>query len=300
MLPVSDLHTLAFAEYGNPQGAPAVYLHGGPGGGCTPDMTGFFNPQKYRIVLFDQRGCGKSTPHAELRHNTTWELTDDLEKLRQHLNLKQWLVCGGSWGSTLALAYAQQYPAAVCGLVLRGIFTLRRQELLWFYQEGANWLYPDLWEDFIAPIPAAERNDMMRAYYRRLTGADKAEQAACALAWSRWEAATLSFNPSPERVAQFSDPHFALSFARIECHYFINGGFFAKDGQLLAEAPKLAAIPGVIIQGRYDTVTPLKTAWELSRRWPQARLEIIGDAGHAASEPGIAAALRRALDEFSA
>ncbi|MGI9298197.1 MAG: prolyl aminopeptidase [Gammaproteobacteria bacterium] len=300
VLAVSDLHSVAFAEYGTPRGIPAVYLHGGPGGGSAPSQAAFFNPQKYRVLLFDQRGCGESSPSAELRENTTRDLVADMEKLRAHLEIERWLVCGGSWGSALALAYAQAHPGRCRGLILRGIFTLRRAELLWFYQEGANWLFPDLWEEFVAPIPPAERGDMIGAYYRRLTGEDEDAKLRCAVAWSRWEAATLSFAPSAARIAEFSSPDFALSFARIECHYFAHGGFFARDGQLIAEAGKLADVPGTIIQGRYDAVTPAKTAWDLHRNWPGSRLEIIADAGHAADEPGIAAALRRAADEFAA
>ena len=278
---------------------PAVYLHGGPGGGSSPSQAALFNLQKYRAILFDQRGCGKSTPHAELRENTTWDLVADMESLRQHLNIDKWLVCGGSWGSALALAYAQRHPDRCLALVLRGIFTLRRSELLWFYQEGASWIFPDLWEEFLAPIPQAEHGDLMGAYYRRLTGNDEAEQLRCAAAWSRWEAATLSLVRNEQRIADFADPKFALAFARIECHYFTHGGFFDYDGQLIAEARNLADIPGTIIQGRYDTVTPAKTAWELHKQWQRAQLQIIPDAGHAADEPGIAAAIRKYLDDFA-
>ncbi|MDM5148171.1 prolyl aminopeptidase [Candidatus Persebacteraceae bacterium Df01] len=297
-LPVSSLHTLAFSEYGNPKGKPAVYLHGGPGAGSSPSMAEFFNPQRYRIVLFDQRGCGHSTPHAELRENTTWDLVADIEILRHYLKIDKWLVCGGSWGSSLALAYAQTHPRAVSEIIVRGIFTLRRRELLWFYQEGANWLFPDLWEEFIAPIPPAERGDIISAYHRRLTGDDEKIKIVCARAWSRWEAATLSFSPNPTRVEDFSDTDFALAFARIESHYFVNAGFFSHDGQLLDNAYKLATIPGVIVQGRYDVITPAKTAWELSRRWSQAKLILVNDAGHAANEPGIATAITEATDNF--
>ena len=299
-LAVSDLHSVAFFQHGNPKGQAAVYLHGGPGGGSNPEMARFFCPQSYRTILFDQRGCGQSSPHAELRENTTWELAADMEKLRRFLGIKKWLVCGGSWGSALALAYAQTYPDAVAGLLLRGVFTLRREELLWFYQNGANWLYPDLWPDFVAPIPPAERGDMMAAYYRRLTGDDEKTKLQCALAWSRWEAATLSVQPSARRLETFSDARFALAFARIECHYFFHRGFFESDGQLIANAPKLAGIPGKIVQGRHDAVTPAKTAWDLAQQWPGAQLEIIDGAGHAADEPGIAAALRQAADNFAA
>ena len=298
-LAVSELHSVYFAEYGNPEGAPAVYLHGGPGAGSNPQTAAFFNPEKYRVLLFDQRGCGKSAPHAELRENTTWTLAADIETLREHLGIEKWTVVGGSWGSALALAYAQKYPERCNAVVLRGIFTLRRSELLWFYQEGANWIFPDLWEEFAAPIPPAERGDMLGAYYRRLTGENAKTQIRCAKAWSRWEAAALSFAPSPERIAEFTGDKFALAFARIESHFFANAGFFDYDGQLIAEARKLSAIPGVIVQGRYDAVTPLKTAWDLHRNWPEARLEICPGAGHAADEPEIAAATRRALDGFA-
>ena len=299
-LAVSDLHSAAFAEYGNPDGAPVVYLHGGPGGGSSPAQAAFFNPQKYRVLLFDQRGCGQSSPHAELRENTTWDLVADMEKLRAHLGIDKWLVCGGSWGSALALAYSQKHRARCLGLILRGIFTLRRAELLWFYQEGASWIFPELWEEFIAPIPPAERGDLLSAYHRRLTGDSESEMIQCAKAWSKWEAATLSLSPNEKRVGDFADAKFAKAFARIESHYFVNGGFFARDGQLISDARKLAGIPGVIIQGRYDIVTPAKTAFDLHRNWRGSHLEIVGDAGHAADEPGIAAAFRRAADSFAA
>ena len=298
-LQVSDLHTIAYYQYGNPKGQAAVYLHGGPGGGASPHTANFFNPKKYRVILFDQRGCGKSTPHAELRQNTTWDLAADMEKLRTYLNIESWLVCGGSWGAALALAYAQTYPKAVHSIIVRGIFTLRRQELLWFYQEGASWLFPDLWEQFQNPIPPAERGDMISAYYRRLIGNNAAAQQDCAAAWSAWEAATLSFAPSPKRMQDFADPQFALAFARIECHYFVHGGFMETDGQLIDRARQLNGIRGAIIQGRYDVVTPAKTAWDLAKNWQTAELMMIADAGHAADEPGIAAAICQCTDRFA-
>ena len=294
-----SLHEISYEEYGNPDGKPAVYLHGGPGAGSHPSMAQYFNPEKYRIVLFDQRGCGKSTPHAELRENTTWDLVADMERIRSHLNISKWLVCGGSWGSALALAYAQTHPEAVTEIVLRGIFTLRRSELLWFYQEGASWVFPDLWEGFLAPIPLAERGDLMSAYHRRLTGDDPEERLACAKAWSRWEGATLSLLSDPKREENFSDDAFATAFARIECHYFVNGGFFESDGQLIANAAKIRHIPSVIIQGRYDIVTPAKTAWELHRALPESSLKIVPDAGHSATEPGIAREIVAATDRFA-
>ncbi len=298
-LKVSDLHEIYFEVSGNPGGKPAVVCHGGPGGGTTPSMRRYFDPAKYRIVLFDQRGCGKSTPNAELVGNTTWDLVADMEKLRRHLDIERWQVFGGSWGSTLALAYAETHPERVTELVLRGIFTLRRSELLWFYQEGANWMFADAWENYLAPIPPAERGDMMAAYYRRLTGDDYAEKLKAAKAWSAWEGGTVSLIPSQERIDSFSADAFAIAFARIECHYFVNRGFFERDDQLIANAGRLRDIPGVIVQGRYDVVTPMKTAFDLHKAWPQAELALIGDAGHAASEPGIVDALIRATNAYA-
>lgn len=298
-LEVGDGHRVAFWEVGNPRGIPAVVLHGGPGAGCSDAMAEAFDLSVYRVVLFDQRGCGQSLPHASLRANTTWHLVDDVERLRRRLGIERWLVFGGSWGSALALAYAERYPRAVSHLLLRGIFTLRRAELLWFYQEGASWLFPDLWESFVAPIPPAERGDLMSAYYRRLTGADDEARARCAAAWSAWEAATLSFARDSGREARMGEARFALAFARIECHYFVHGGFFAYDGQLIAEAGRLREVPTVIVQGRYDVVTPMRTAWELARALPEARLVVVDDAGHAATERGIADALREAAAVFA-
>ena len=297
-LRVSPLHDIYFEECGNPKGKPAVVLHGGPGGGISPFLRQTHDPAAYRIVLFDQRGCGQSTPHAELAENTTWDLVADMEQLRQHLKIERWQVVGGSWGSTLALAYAETHPERVTELITRGIFTLRKSEIRWFYQEGADQLFPDLWEGFVAPIPKEERHDLLAAYHRRLTGPDKAEQIACARAWSQWEGATISLLPDPKRVTEFGSDHFALAFARIECHYFVNGGFFRQDDQLIGDAHKLSAIPGVIIQGRYDVVTPPVTAWDLHRAWPEAQFIMVPDAGHTATEPGIADALVRATDRF--
>ncbi len=298
-LKVSSLHEVYYEIAGNPNGKPVVVCHGGPGGGVTPSMRRYFDPTRYRIVLFDQRGCGRSTPRAELRENDTWALIGDMETLRQRLGIDRWQVFGGSWGSTLALAYAQKHPDRVTELVLRGIFTLRRSELLWFYQEGANWIYPDAWEAFIEPIPGAERDDLIQAYYKRLTGDDPELRLRAAQAWSAWEGGTVSLNPSRERIEVFSSPAFALSFARIECHYFVNGGFFETDDQLIRNVGKIRHIPAVIVQGRYDVVTPLRTAWELHRAWPEASFEVVGDAGHAASEPGIIDALVRATNRFA-
>ncbi|MFO1121963.1 MAG: prolyl aminopeptidase [Hyphomicrobiales bacterium] len=297
-LRVSDLHEIYYEQCGNPDGQPAIVLHGGPGGGISPFLRQMHDPARYRIVLFDQRGCGQSTPHAELRENTTWDLVADIERLRQHLGISRWQVVGGSWGSTLALAYAETHPDRVTGLILRGIFTVRRSEIDWFYQSGADALFPDAWESYVAPIPPPERHDMIAAYHRRLTGTDAAAQAHCARAWSQWEASTLSLVPDEARVAEFGLDRFALAFARIECHYFMNRGFFDRDGQLLQDCHRIRSIPGVIIQGRYDVVTPMATAWALHRAWPEAEFVVVPDAGHTATEAGIADALVRATDRL--
>jgi proline iminopeptidase len=297
-LKVSPIHEIYVAEYGNRAGKPAVLLHGGPGGGSNPTMPRFHDPEAYRIVVFDQRGCGQSTPHAELRENTTWDLVADIERIRTELGIARWQVFGGSWGSTLALAYGETHPDRVSEMILRGIFTLRRSELLWFYQEGASWLLPDAWEGYLAPIPVAERSDIIAAYHKRLTGADADVRLAAARAWSTWEGSALSLLPDPARVAAFGDPHYAIAFARIECHYFQNRGFFERDDQLLAHAGRLSAIPGVIVHGRYDLCTPVSIAWDLHRAWPQAELNIVADAGHAMSEPGIIDGLVRATEKF--
>ncbi|MEZ5892383.1 MAG: prolyl aminopeptidase [Parvularculaceae bacterium] len=300
MLRVSGLHEIYYEVSGARNGKPVVVCHGGPGGGTTPSMRRYFDPERYRVILFDQRGCGKSRPHAELEDNTTWALVEDMEKLRRHLGVDKWQVFGGSWGSTLALAYAETHPERVSELVLRGIFTLRRDELLWFYQEGASWLFPDLWADYLAPIPVAERADMIAAYYKRLTGTNKAEQMRAAKAWALWEGATVSLLPSEERMQSFAGDAFALAFARIECHYFQNRGFFERDDQLIANVDRIRHIPSVIVQGRYDVCTPMKTAWDLHLAWPEADFKLILDAGHAASEPGIIDALVKATDRYAA
>jgi proline iminopeptidase len=298
-LRVSDIHEIYYEECGNPGGKPALVLHGGPGGGISPFLRRLHDPKRYRIILFDQRGCGQSAPHAELRENTTWHLVADIEALRVHLGIEKWQVLGGSWGSTLALAYAQKHAGCVSGLILRGIFTVRQREIRWFYQEGASALFPDAWVAFLAPIPEAERGDLVSAYYKRLTGNDAIEQMVCAKAWSQWEASALALRPNPALVASFGGDAFALAFGRIECHYFFNKGFFESDGQLLAGAQVIRNIPGVIIQGRYDVVTPMETAWALHRAWPEAEFEIIADAGHTTTEPGITDALIRATDRFA-
>jgi proline iminopeptidase len=297
-LKVSELHEIYFEECGNPAGKPALLVHGGPGAGSTPTMRRLHDPSRYRIVLFDQRGCGRSTPYAELRENTTWDLVEDMERLRVHLEIDRWQILGGSWGSTLGLAYAEMNPERVSELVLRGIFLLRRAELLWFYQEGCSWIYPDLWEQYVAPIPAAERQDMIAAYYRRLIGNDEQEKLSCARAWSQWEGGTLSLLPDPLRVAKFGEDRYAVAFALIECHYFTNRGFFASDDQLLKKAGRLGTVPGVIVHGRYDVVTPLKNAFDLKHVWPEAELKVVADAGHATTEPGIVHELVTATDRF--
>lgn len=299
-LAVSPIHTLYWEESGNPMGRPVVFVHGGPGGGCSDWQRRFFDPAAYRIILFDQRGCGRSTPHASLHDNTTWHLVADMEALREHLAIDKWVVFGGSWGSTLGLAYAETHPDRVLALILRGIFTLRRTELLWFYQEGASWIFPDAWEQYLEAIPAVERGDLMSAYYRRLTSDDRAVQLAAARAWSVWEGSTSRLYPDADMVHHYGEDEFALAFARIEAHYFVHGAWFRSDTQLIDDAGRLADIPGVIVQGRYDVVCPAKSAWDLHKAWPQARLEIIADAGHAALEPGIVDALVRAADQFRA
>jgi proline iminopeptidase len=298
-LRVSDLHTLYYEQCGNPQGKPVVFVHGGPGAGCGPDSRRFFDPARYRIVLFDQRGAGRSTPHAELVDNTTWDLVADMERLREHLGIERWQVFGGSWGSTLALAYAQTYPDRVTELVLRGIFMLRRWELEWFYQSGCDAIFPDNWEAYIGHIPREERGDLMRAYYRRLTSPDASVRLAAAKAWSTWEGATSYLRQNPDYLTTTGSDKFALAFARIECHYFVNGGFFECDDQLLRDVHKIKHIPAVIVQGRYDVVCPMRSAWDLHRAWPQADLRIVPDAGHSAFEAGNVHELIQATDRFA-
>ena len=297
-LAVSALHTLYYEESGNPKGKPVVFLHGGPGGGANTKCRRFFDPAIYRIVLFDQRGCGKSTPHAELTDNTTWHLVADIEQLREHLKIDRWQVVGGSWGSTLALAYAQTHPEKVTELVLRGIFLLRRQELEWFYQNGCNALYADAWEAYRDAIPDVERADMMGAYYRRLTSDDPKVRVAAARAWSVWEGATSYLYQDRSHIASNGQDEFALAFARIECHYFVNGGFLEHEDQLLRNVDRIRHIPTVIVQGRYDVVCPMRSAWDLHRVWPESDLKIVQDAGHSAFEPGIMDELLEATDRF--
>ncbi len=301
---VSDLHEIYFEESGNPDGIPVVVVHGGPGGGSNPMMRRLHDPDRYRIILFDQRGCGRSTPHAELRENTTWDLVADIERLRTHLGIAQWQLFGGSWGSTLSLVYAIAHPDRVSSLVLRGIFLLQEREIRWFYQDGCGWLFPDAFEKFQAPIPPAERHDLVAAYHRRLTSNDPTTRLVAAKAWSTWEAATLSLAQNPERVRSFASDQYALAFARIECHYFINRGFLERDDWILANIERIRQIPCTIVHGRYDVVTPLRNAWSLKSAWPQAELRIVEDAGHAMSEAGtlheLIVATRCHADQVSA
>ena len=299
-LQVSELHRIHFEECGNPEGKPVIFLHGGPGGGTNPTYRQYFHPEKWRIVLFDQRGCGRSQPHAELRENTTWDLVADIEVLREHLGIEQWAVFGGSWGSTLSLAYSQTYPERCTGLILRGIFLLRRQEIQWFYQKGASYLFPDAWEHYIAPIPEEERQDLVSAYYQRLTDPDPEVRTKAARSWSIWEASTSRLRPSEDLIQRFGQTEFATAFARIECHYFVNGGFMEPEDQLLQNVDRIRHLPGVIVQGRYDVVCPPMSAWELHRAWPEAEFHLIPDAGHAMSEPGTRTELLNATDRFAA
>jgi proline iminopeptidase len=298
-LKVSDTHEIYFEECGSPSGKPALMVHGGPGGGSNPTMRRYHDPARYRIILFDQRGCGKSTPHASLEENTTWDLVADMERLREHLGIETWQLCGGSWGSTLSLAYAQTHPDRVTELVLRGIFLLRKSEIDWFYQEGCSWIFPDAFEKFVAPIPEAERHNLLEAYYRRLTSGDRKTQLEAAQAWSVWEGTTLSLLHDQQRVLNFGSDSFALAFARIECHYFMNRGFLASDGQLLRGIHKMTHLPGTIIHGRYDVVTPLKNAWDLAKGWPKAELRIAPDSGHAMTEPGIVYEIVAATNKYA-
>ncbi|MFZ0215894.1 MAG: prolyl aminopeptidase [Candidatus Dormiibacterota bacterium] len=296
---VGDGHTLYVEEVGDPRGVPAVFLHGGPGGGSTPEARGFFDPDRYHTVLLDQRGAGRSTPHADLVANTTWHLVRDLETIRERLGIERWLVFGGSWGSTLALAYAQTHPERVTGLVLRGIFLLRRRELLWLYQRGASDFHPEEWARFVEPIPLVERGDLLLAFERRFNGADRDLALRCAKAWSRWEAACSHLLPDPEFVAHLSEDRNALAFAQIENHYFVNGGFLDHPDQLLDGVARIRQLPAVIVQGRHDLVCPPVSAFDLAARWPEADLRVVADAGHSAHEPGLTSELVRATNAFA-
>jgi proline iminopeptidase len=297
-LAVSPVHTIYYEQCGNPEGKPVVFLHGGPGGGIVSDYRRFFDPQAYRVVLFDQRGSGNSTPHASLEENTTWHLVSDIERLREHLGIESWQVFGGSWGSTLSLAYSQTHPERVRELVLRGIFLCRPKEIQWFYQKGASCIFPDVWEEYEKAIPEEERGDFLNAYYRRLTSDDEAVRLEAARAWSIWEGSTSKLFPDEDTIDHFGDAKFALAFARIECHYFMHNAFFDTDNYLIENVDKMRHIPAVIVQGRYDVVCPMMSAWELHRAWPEAELRVIPDAGHSATEPGIISALVEATDKF--
>ncbi|GAA0978834.1 MULTISPECIES: prolyl aminopeptidase [Nocardiopsidaceae] len=303
MLDVGDGHRVYWELCGNPEGKPVVFLHGGPGGGCVPDHRRLFDPARYRILLFDQRNCGRSTPHAgqmdtDLSTNTTWALVEDMERLREMIGAQSWQVFGGSWGSCLALAYAQKHPERVSELVVRGIFTLRDEELRWFYQEGASNLFPDLWESYLAPIPEEERDDLVAAYARRLASPDREVRLEAARAWSVWEGSTVTLVPDPSLREHHADEEYALAFARIENHYFVNKGFL-EPNQLVDGAEAIRHIPGVIVQGRYDVCTPVRTAYDLHKAWPEAEFHIVDDAGHAFSEPGILDRLVEATDRFA-
>ncbi len=297
-LRVPPVHEIYWEESGSPDATPVVFVHGGPGGGTSADDRRFFDPQAYRIVLFDQRGSGRSTPHASLEENTTWDLVADMERLRELLGIERWVVFGGSWGSTLALAYAERHPDRVRALVLRGIFLLRPHEIRWFYQEGASFLFPDAWEEYLAPIPPAERDDLVSAYHRRLTGDDPVARAETARAWSTWEAKTSKLRPDPQLIERYAGEATADAFARIECHYFVNGGFFSTPDELLDGVDRIRHIPARIVQGRYDVVCPMTTAWDLHRRWPEAGFEVVPDAGHSSTETGTIDRLVAATDEF--
>lgn len=298
-LPVSRLHTIHVEEAGSPHGSPVIFLHGGPGGGIDPSYRQFFNPEKYRIILFDQRGCGKSTPYASLEENTTWDLVEDIEKIRQHLAIDRWVVFGGSWGSTLSLAYAESYPERVKALVLRGIFLLRKSELYWFYQDGASRIFPDAWEEFLAPIPEDKRDNLLKTYYEYLTSPDKTIRQKAAAAWSVWEGSTSKLYPDSGLKEKFSKLEFSEAFSRIECHYFIHGGWFNPEDQLLRNVDRIRSIPATIVQGRYDVVCPATSAWDLHRAWPEAEFYLIPDAGHSATEPGIRSQLIRATEKYA-
>jgi proline iminopeptidase len=297
MLDVGDGHSVYWERCGTPGAKPAVFLHGGPGAGCSPAHRRQFDPARYDVLLFDQRGCGRSTPHADLTANTTWHLVQDIERLREMAGVERWMAFGGSWGSTLALTYAQTHPHRVTELVLRGIFTFRRKELDWLYRYGASEVFPEAWQAFLAPIPECERGDMVTAYNRRLTGSDAPTQLAAAHAWSRWETETVTLRPSRETVEAHSSDRFAIAIARIENHYMINRGWL-EEGRLIASAVRMRDIPGVIVQGRYDMCTPPSAAYDLHRAWPDSELEIV-HGGHLFSEPEVLDGLIRATDRFA-
>lgn len=297
-LKVSDIHEIYYEEAGNPKGAPVLFVHGGPGGGIEPSHRRYFDPSHYRIILFDQRGCGRSTPYADLRENTTWDLIGDMEKLRRHLGIHQWLVFGGSWGSTLSLLYAQTHPENVQGLILRGIFLCRKKEINWFYQDGASHIFPEIWDKYLNVIPADERHDLVSAYYKRLISDDRETRMQAAKAWSVWEGATSKLIPDLSLIETFGADEFAEAFARIECHYFTNAIWMRSDNQILEDVHKIRHIPCEIVHGRYDVVCPVENAWELHKAWPESQLHIVPDAGHSAKEPGILSHLIAATEKF--
>ncbi len=296
-LSVDSVHTIYVEESGNPQGLPVLVLHGGPGAGCDPILRRFFNPDVYRIILFDQRGCGRSQPHAELENNNTQALIGDMETIRRELDISSWVLFGGSWGSTLGLAYAQQYPELVKAMILRGIFLCRDEDFSWFFKTGAPRIFPDAWNAFVKNIPQNERDDILEAYHKRLTGKDELAKMAASKQWALWEAQCSTLKPSHTVLDHMTDPHVASSLAQIECHYFLNNAFLSPN-QLIENASKLANIPGIIIHGRYDMVCPLDNAFELASVWEKAELQIVRDAGHASMEPGIVDALIRATDDI--
>jgi proline iminopeptidase len=297
-LQVSQLHEIYYEEVGNPDGSPVLFIHGGPGGGVESAHRRYYDPAFYRIVLFDQRGCGQSTPYADLRENTTWDLVGDIEKLRRHLGIEKWIVFGGSWGSTLSLIYAESHPERVRGLILRGIFLCREKEIRWFYQDGASRIFRDVWQEYVQIIPEAERGDMVAAYYKRLTSSDRQVRMQAAKAWSIWEGATSKLIPDLSFISTFATDEFAEAFACIECHYFVNKIWLRNDNQILEDVYKIRHIPCEIIQGRYDVVCPMESAWDLHRAWPESTLHIIPDAGHSAKEPGILSKLVEATERF--
>ena len=298
-LKVSDIHEIFVEESGNPNGKPVVFLHGGPGGGIEPVYRQYFNPDKWRIIIFDQRGCGQSTPHAELTDNTTWDLVSDIEKIRENLGIDRWTVFGGSWGSTLSLSYSISHPDRCDALILRGIFLLRKKEINWFYQEGCSFIYPDAWEKYLAPIPEDERGDLVSSYYKRLTSDNDEIRIEAAKAWSIWEASTSKLFQSKKSLHSFDDSKVAEAFARIECHYFTNGGFFDTDNWLIENIDKIQHIPTEIVQGRYDVVCPMVSAWELHRAFPEAGFHVIQDSGHSMTEDGIRSKLIELTDRYS-
>ncbi len=298
-LSVSDMHSIYVEESGNKNGKPVIFLHGGPGGGISASYRQYFDPEKWRIIMFDQRGCGQSTPFAELKENTTWDLVEDIEKIRKNLGIDSWVVFGGSWGSTLSLAYSQTHPNSCKGLILRGIFLVRKKEIDWFYQEGANNIFPDRWESFLAPIAPDKRNNLLKAYYEILTGDDHSKKIEAAKAWSTWEGSTVRLLLDENFIGDFSDEKFAEAFARIECHYFMNNCWFDSDNYLIENIDKIRNIPSVIVHGRYDIICPVVQAWDLHKAWPEADFHIIPDAGHSIYEEGIKNKLIEYTDKYS-